>query len=151
MSDIPLKKKIYFANDHAGVDLKAALMDHALSLGHDIIDLGINTKDSVDYPDYAKAVAMALLKDEDGIGILICGTGIGMSISANRHPWIRAAVCGKNLKIAKLAKAHNHANVMCLGARFIDVGPAKKALETFLTTPFEEGRHENRVKKLSEE
>ncbi|NCQ67606.1 MAG: ribose 5-phosphate isomerase B [Alphaproteobacteria bacterium] len=148
MSTIPLKNTLYFANDHAGVELKTALMAHGLSLGYDVIDLGTNTKDSVDYPDYAKSVALKLKQDVDGIGILICGTGIGMSISANRHPWIRAALCSKNLKITKLARAHNHANVLCLGARFIDVAPAKKTLETFLTTPFEDGRHEKRVRKM---
>jgi len=148
MSNMSLKDTLYFANDHAGVELKTALMTHALSLGYEAIDLGTNTQDSVDYPDYARIVALKLKENQNGIGILICGTGIGMSISANRHPWIRAAVCGKNLKIAKLARAHNHANVLCLGARFIETGPAKKTLETFLTTPFEGGRHENRVKKL---
>jgi ribose 5-phosphate isomerase B len=144
------KNTLYFANDHAGVDLKTALIAHAKSLGYEAIDLGTNTQDSVDYPDYAKLVALRLKEDQQGIGILICGTGIGMNISANRHPWIRAAVCDKNLKLTKLARAHNHANVVCLGARFIEIGPAKKTLETFLTTPFEGGRHEKRVEKLSQ-
>lgn len=149
MPNIPSKTTLYFANDHAGIDLKTALITHALSLGYEAIDLGTNTPDSVDYPDYAQAVALKLKEDHRGIGVLICGTGIGMSISANRHPWIRAAVCGKNIKITKLARAHNHANILCLGARFIDIGSAKKTLETFLTTPFEGGRHEKRVQKLS--
>lgn len=149
MSDQPLHSPLYFANDHAGTELKAALISHAKHLGYTVFDLGVNTPESVDYPDYAKAVALKLKEHPEGIGVLICGTGIGMSIAANRHPWIRAAVCGKNLKIAKLARAHNHANVLCLGARFLEIGPAKCTLETFLATPFEGGRHENRVKKIS--
>tara|TARA_R110002095_G_C4224662_1_gene237447 strand:+ start:780 stop:1229 length:450 start_codon:yes stop_codon:yes gene_type:complete len=149
MSNDASKCPLYFANDHAGVDLKTALVSHAKTLGYEVIDLGTESKNSVDYPDYAKAVALKLKEDPQAIGVLICGTGIGMSIAANRYPWIRAAVCGKNLKITKLARAHNHANVLCLGARFIEASPAKSTLETFLKTPFEEGRHTNRVEKMS--
>lgn len=140
---------LYFASDHAGFSLKKDLLSHGKKLGYDIIDLGTDSKESVDYPDYAQAVAQKLNENPEAIGILICGTGIGMSIAANRFPWIRAAVCNDHLKITKLARAHNHANVLCLGARFIEPAVARKTLETFLKTPFEGERHALRVKKLS--
>ncbi len=140
---------LYFASDHAGFFLKGDLLKYGKKRGYDVVDLGTDSENSVDYPDYAQAVAQKLEGDPNAIGILICGTGIGMSIAANRFPWIRAAVCHENLKLTKLARAHNHANVLCLGARFIDSPHAKKVLETFLNTPFEDGRHTTRVTKLS--
>ncbi len=111
--------------------------------------MGTHSEDAVDYPDYADVLSQKLKTDPKAIGILICGTGIGVSIAANRHKWIRAAVCNESLKVTKLARAHNHANVMCLGARLVDSRYAKKALEAFLDNPFEDGRHATRVQKLS--
>ena len=103
----------------------------------------------MDYPDYANILSQKLKNDTDAIGILVCGTGIGMSMAANRHKWIRAAVCNDSLKIVKLARAHNHANVLCLGARLVESRYAKKALENFLDTSWEEGRHAARIQKIS--
>ena len=113
------------------------------------MDLGPHSEESVDYPDYANALAQNLKNDPQALGVLICGTGIGVNIAANRHKWIRAAVCNDGLKVVKLARAHNHANVLCLGARLVENHYAKKALEAFIETPWEEGRHAKRVQKFS--
>jgi ribose 5-phosphate isomerase B len=139
---------LYFASDHAGFALKKSLMAHATSKGYPLKDLGTSCVEAVDYPDYAKLVAEHLKQDPQSVGILICGTGVGMCIAANRYPWVRAAVCNDSLKITKLARAHNHANVLCLGGRLVGPRYAKKALDTFLHTPFEGGRHATRVDKL---
>ncbi|HEY7610882.1 MAG TPA: ribose 5-phosphate isomerase B [Alphaproteobacteria bacterium] len=139
---------IAIAADHAGVALKAALAKELEGLGYRVIDLGTNSPDSVDYPDYAEAVAKAIEADRAKWGVLICGSGIGMGMAANRHPAIRAAVAHDGLS-AKLSRQHNDANVLALGARLIGDEVAKDAARAFFSTAFEGGgRHERRVAKL---
>jgi ribose 5-phosphate isomerase B len=140
-------KKILIATDHAGFKLKEELKNY-LSKNYEVVDLGTNSEESVDYPDFGKALAKAIEEKKAEQGILICGSGIGISIAANRNPAVRAALV-YNEEAAKLARQHNNANVIALGARFIDTQTAIKLVDTFLTTSFEGGRHENRVKKLS--
>ncbi len=143
-------KKIGIACDHAGYDLKSFLIKE-LKNSYDIIDLGTDNADqSVDYPDFAVKLWRKLIKGEVEFGVLICGSGVGISIAANRFFEIRAALC-TNQKTAKLARKHNDANVLCLGARNIKKENALKCVKVFLSTSFEGGRHEKRVKKLSED
>lgn len=139
---------IAIAADHAGVALKSALAKELEGLGYRVIDLGTNSPDSVDYPDYANAVAEAIESARAKWGVLVCGSGIGMGIAANRHPAIRAAVVHDSVS-AKLSRQHNDANVMALGARLVGDEVAKDAARVFFATPFEGGgRHERRVAKL---
>jgi ribose 5-phosphate isomerase B len=140
--------KIGIANDHAGFDLKKSLIDHLKGSSYEIIDLGSHTQDSVDYPDFANLLCEAILKSDFNQGILICGTGIGMSIAANRHKGIRAAVCNEGPRSAELARKHNNANILCLGARIIDEQLACKTLDMFLRTEFEGERHLRRLEKI---
>ena len=139
---------IAIASDHAGVELKAQLKDHLTSLGHDVIDLGPEGTASVDYPDYADKLAATLKANHAEQGVLICGSGIGISIAANRHRHIRAALCHDGLS-AKLSRQHNDANVLVLGARLIGNDTAKDCATAFFSTAFEGGRHQNRVNKLA--
>ncbi len=146
--------KIIIACDHAGFDLKEYLKSQLLASGYDVYDCGCKSADvSVDYPDYAN-IACKKINPQlsqiflEELAILICGSGIGISISANRHKNIRAALCN-NIKLAKLARAHNNANVLCLGSRFIKEKKALAIIKIFLKTKFEGGRHEARVNKLS--
>jgi ribose 5-phosphate isomerase B len=141
--------KVFIASDHAGVLFKKQILDQLrsrLSGSYEFVDLGPATEASVDYPDYADKVAAPIARGE-GIGILICGSGIGMSIRANRYQRVRAALCW-DLASARLARQHNDANVLCLGARLIPVGLAAEATETFLNTKFDGGRHQGRIQKL---
>jgi ribose 5-phosphate isomerase B len=140
--------KIALAADHGGVELKDILKKYLEEKGLDVLDLGTHGAESVDYPDFAAALAAALADGRAGRGIVICGTGIGISIAANRHSHIRAALCHNGLT-ARLARAHNDANVLALGARIIGVEVARDCLDEFLKTPFEGGRHARRVAKLS--
>jgi ribose 5-phosphate isomerase B len=141
-------KKVAIASDHAGVDLKEVLKQELASLGCAVTDLGPNQTSSVDYPDYAQALAEWMKQDADSAGILICGSGIGMSMAANRHKHIRAAlVC--TVEQTALSRQHNNANVLCLGARQISETTARECTKTFFTTEFEGGRHAGRVQKLS--
>lgn len=135
---------VYLASDHAGFHLKTFLAAHLRDKGHDVHDLGPAEAVSCDYPDSAKAVTDALLKQEDAMGILICGTGIGMSMAANRVHGIRAALATCEFH-AKACRAHNNANVLCLGERVTGQGVAADLADIFLTTPFEGGRHLRRV------
>jgi len=137
--------KIGIGADHAGLSLKAAIMMQL----HDqaINDFGTYTTDSVDYTDYAHVIAQAIEDKEIDYGILICGSGIGMSMAANRHKGVRAALC-LTQEMARLARQHNDANVLVLGARLIDETTAHAIVQTFLTTDFERGRHERRVQKI---
>ena len=135
---------IVIASDHAGVELKALLVERIRAGGHDIDDLGPADTNSVDYPNFAHAVATAVASGEAGRGILICGTGIGMSMAANRHPGVRAALC-HDAYTAEMARLHNDANVLCIGARVIGGGVAEQMVEIFLATVFEGGRHQGRV------
>jgi ribose 5-phosphate isomerase B len=139
---------IAIAADHAGVAMKAQIAKELEGLGYRVIDLGTNSPDSVDYPDFADAVANAIEGARAKWGVLICGSGIGMGMAANRHPAIRAAVAHDGLS-AKLSRQHNDANVLALGARLIGDEVAKDAARMFFSTPFEGGgRHERRVAKL---
>ncbi len=140
-------KKIYIACDHAGFDLKESLIKE-LTNKLDIIDLGCNSKASVDYPDYANKIAEKLKNDDKAFGILICGTGIGISIAANRHKHIRAAICHDNYS-AKMARKHNNANIVVFGSRIIAFEDAVEIIKLFLSEEFEANRHDLRVKKLS--
>jgi ribose 5-phosphate isomerase B len=140
--------RVAIASDHAGYPLKTALVPVLERLGFDVLDLGTTGTQSVDYPDFADALAAALRAGKARQGVLICGTGIGISIAANRHPELRAALCHDGTT-ARLARQHNDANVLCLGARVIGSATAEDCVETFFTTAFEGGRHARRVAKLS--
>ena len=140
-----MKNKIYIASDHAGFALK----EEILKLSQEsIVDLGTNSSEIVDYPDYAYNLVEHLKSDSDAMGILICGSGIGMSIAANRDKNIRAGLAF-NPEIAKLMRQHNNANVLILPGRFIDVQVALKCVDNFLSTNFESGRHKKRIDKLN--
>ncbi|HWA42088.1 MAG TPA: ribose 5-phosphate isomerase B [Hypericibacter adhaerens] len=140
---------IAIAADHAGFELKELLKAELVRLGFQSLDLGTNGPESVDYPDFADKLAAALKEGRAARGVLICGTGIGISIAANRHRHVRAAVCHDGTS-ARLARQHNNANVLALGARLLGPEVAKDCLETFLATAFEGGeRHTRRVGKLS--
>jgi ribose 5-phosphate isomerase B len=140
-------KTIAIASDHAGFELKNTLKNTIEALGYKLLDLGTNSAESVDYPDYGYKLATAVSKGDAELGVAICGSGIGISIAANRKPKVRAALC-HNVETAKLARQHNNANVLALGARMVSSELAVDMLKTFLSTEFEGGRHENRVKKL---
>ena len=135
---------IFIASDHAGFDLKKKILN---SIKANIIDLGVDSKNSVDYPDYAKKLVSKINLNENSKGILICGSGIGMSIAANRDKNIRAGLAFKS-EIAKVMREHNDANVLVLPGRFMNIQEALKCIENFLTTNFQGGRHQNRINKL---
>ena len=137
---------IHIGSDHAGFALKQVLKDY-LNERYEIKDYGPNTTDSVDYPDYAHPVAEAVER-EGGLGILICGSANGVAMAANKHQSIRAAICWLP-EIASLARQHNDANIVCVPARFVREAQGIEIVEAFLTTAFEGGRHENRVKKIA--
>ena len=139
--------KIAVGADHGGFELKQRLAHGLARQGHEVLDCGTDSTKSVDYPDYAAAVAAAVAEGRAERGLLVCGTGIGMSIGANRVPGVRAAKCNDPFE-ARMARAHNDANVLCLGARVIDASVAEELLALFLSTPFDGGRHEARVAKL---
>ena len=139
--------RLWIANDHAAFALKSELAEYAATLGWCVEDIGAQPGESVDYPDQANALAGAYDGRGPDRGLLICGTGLGISIAANRHAHLRAAVC-HDVTSAKLTRQHNDANVLCLGARLIGAETAKAALEVFLSEEFEGGRHERRVNKL---
>ena len=139
---------VALAADHAGVALKDTLAEDLREAGAEVIDLGTHGTDSVDYPDYGAAMAQAIAEERAPTGVLVCGTGIGISIAANRNPAVRAARCA-NTTDARLARQHNDANVLALGARTTGVEVAKDCLRVFLTTAFEGGRHQRRVDKLA--
>jgi len=139
---------IAIASDHAGFDLKYTLKQDIADLGFDILDLGPDVPDSVDYPDYGYALASAMKDGRADIGVLICGSGIGISMAANRYPEIRAALVHDALG-ARMAREHNDANVVCFGGCMIGADVARDCLRVFLDTKFAGGRHERRVHKLS--
>jgi ribose 5-phosphate isomerase B len=143
-----MPETVAVAADHAGYELKSVLVPELEELGLLVLDLGTSGRESVDYPDFADAVADALGTGRATRGVLICGTGIGMSIAANRHRFIRAALCHDGLT-ARLARQHNDANVLVLGGRLIGVETAKDCLISFMGTSFEGGRHVRRVAKLA--
>ena len=139
---------IAIAADHAGYDLKVLLVPELKSLGYEVLDLGTTSRDSVDYPDFADALARAIENGHAGRGVLVCGTGIGIAIAANRHRSVRAGVC-HDATTARLTRQHNDANVLALGSRIVGIEVAKDCLRAFLTTAFEGGRHQQRVAKMS--
>jgi ribose 5-phosphate isomerase B len=139
--------KVAVASDHAGLGLKKELLAALEARGAERLDLGAYSGESVDYPDFASEVARKVTAGEARFGVLVCGTGIGMSIVANKHHGIRAALCTTEFE-ARMARAHNDANVLCLGERVVGAGLARSILEAFLETAFEGGRHEKRVKKI---
>ena len=141
-------ERIVIASDHAAVELKAMLVEHLRENGHDVTDLGPDGVDPVDYPDYGYRIADEIAAGRATRGIALCGSGIGISISVNRHPAARCARVDEPLS-ARLAREHNDANVIALGARLIGPEMAKKCVDAFLATPFVGGRHQGRVDKLS--
>jgi len=142
--------RIALSADHAGYELKDQLGDWLREAGHEIIDLGTNSADSVDYPDYGARLGRAVSSGEADRGIAICGSGIGISIAANRNPGCRCAMVGEPLS-ASLARLHNDANAIALGARLIGLDMAKACVTAFLTTAFEGGRHQRRVDLLAKD
>ena len=150
MSNIKLNsvfKTVCIASDHAGYDLKEVIKNHLINKNISIFDLGPFNDQSVDYPDYAKKLANRIKHKKSDVGILVCGSGTGMAISANKIKTIRAAVC-YNLKSTRLCRQHNNANILALGSRLIKKKLSLKLVEVFLKTKFEGGRHLRRVKKI---
>jgi ribose 5-phosphate isomerase B len=139
--------KFYIATDHAGVDLKDYTVELLREKGHEVIDLGPYSKDRVGYPDFAHKVATSVLEDVDAQGILICGSGIGMSMAANRHEGIRAALC-HDAYTAMVARGHNDANILCFGERIVGRGVAESILDAWIAGGFDGGRHTQRVEKI---
>lgn len=140
-------KKIYIASDHAGVEFKTFCKDYFGNNGYEVVDLGPLTSDRVDYPDYAKKLCESVLADEGSEGCLICGSGIGMSMTANRFKGIRAALC-HDAYTAGITKNHNKSNVLCMGARTTGLSTAESIMDAWINNEFEGGRHEDRVKKI---
>lgn len=140
--------RIAIASDHAALALKSALVEYLRSAGHDVSDLGPHDESSVDYPDYGYKLAAAVADGTAERGIALCGSGIGISIAVNRNPAARAALVSEPLS-ARLAREHNDANVIAMGARLIGIEMAKACLDAFLTTEFGGDRHQRRVDKLS--
>lgn len=139
--------KIAIGADHAGYDLKELVKQHLLDNAHHVLDFGTHGTASVDYPDYAHPTANAVETAQAEMGILICGSANGVAITANKHAGIRAALCWLP-KIAQLARQHNNANIICIPARFVSTQMALDMVDVFLSTPFEGGRHANRVAKI---
>ena len=139
---------ISIGNDHAGPDYKKAIVNFLESNNHQVINHGTDTFESVDYPDFGHAVANDVVSKKAHFGIVICGSGNGIAMSANKHQDIRAALCWTK-EIAALARQHNDANVLCLPVRFISLEEAKACLQAFIDTPFEGGRHAGRVGKIA--
>jgi len=144
-----MAERVVAASDHAGLVLRPEAIRAAQAAGFEVEDLGPLGAGSVDYPDYAGKVARAVASGQARFGLLVCGTGIGMSIAANKVPGVRAALCRTEYE-ARMARAHNDANVLCLGERVTGPGLAAAIVEAFLATPFEGGRHARRVEKLGE-
>lgn len=147
-SPFDLNKPVAIGSDHAGYDYKEDLISFLEAKEIPFKDFGTHSKDSVDYPDFAHPVAEYVENGDASFGILICGSANGVAITANKHKGVRAAICWGE-EITKLARQHNDANVICIPARFVREGDAEKMLELFMTTGFEGGRHQNRVKKIA--
>ena len=137
-------KKLVIGCDHAAPELKAIVRDHLIARGFDVTDVGTHTTESCNYPDYAHALCEKIQSGECELGILICGTGIGMSMAANKHKGIRAACCSDTFS-ARLTRLHNDANVLCFGARVVGMGLALDLVDAFVDAPFEGGKHQKRV------
>ena len=143
-----LSKPIAIGSDHAGFEQKMKVIQWLNKNGYQLIDMGVYENKSVDYPDYAHPVANAVEEGDATFGILLCGSANGVCMTANKHQGIRAAICWQE-EIARLARLHNNANILCLPARFIGDEDAMKILSVFISTEFEGGRHQNRVDKIA--
>ncbi|MGZ3459706.1 MAG: ribose 5-phosphate isomerase B [Archangium sp.] len=141
--------KVIIASDHAGLELRRELVALLKEKGVEVADVGPTTAASVDYPDFARSVSRAVAAGEYTFGVLVCGTGMGMSITANKYRGVRAALCTSEFE-ARMTRAHNDANVLCLGQRVVGAGLARSILEAFLATSFEGGRHQKRLDKIRE-
>lgn len=139
--------KIAIGNDHAGPEYKKAIVDMLMSRGHQVINYGTDTFDSVDYPDFGHPVAQAVSEGKADVGIVICGSGNGIAMTVNKHANVRAALCWTK-EIAKLAREHNDANIVSIPARFTSISQAVEIVEVFINTTFEGGRHAIRVNKI---
>lgn len=148
MLPFDMTKPVAIGSDHAGFDYKDDLISFLEGKGITFHDFGTHSTDSVDYPDFAHPVANAVEKGEAAFGILLCGSANGVAITANKHQGIRAAICWGD-ELAQLARLHNNANIICIPARFVREGDAEKMVDTFMSTHFEGGRHDNRVKKIA--
>lgn len=142
-------EKIAIASDHAGKEMKDELKEYLLELGVDVVDMGVHNNESVDYPDYGIPVAEKVSQGELQRGVLICGTGIGMSILANKFPGVRAALVN-DVYTSKMAKEHNDANIIVIGGRVVGKGIAREIIRTWLASKFEGGRHKRRLDKIIE-
>ena len=147
-SDFDLKKPIAIGSDHAGFEYKEDIISFLEGKGFTYKDFGTYSKESADYPDYAHPVANAVEKGEAAFGILICGSGNGVAITANKHQHIRAAICWGE-ELAKLARQHNNANIICIPSRFVREDDVEKMVALFISTEFEGGRHKTRVEKIA--
>jgi ribose 5-phosphate isomerase B len=140
--------KIAIGNDHAGPEYKKAIMDMLKAKGYEVINYGTDSTDSVDYPDFGHPVATDVAEGKVNFGIIICGSGNGIAMTANKHPKVRAALCWMK-EIASLARQHNDANIISIPARYTSIPQAVEMVETFINTAFEGGRHQNRVNKIA--
>jgi len=140
--------KIAIGGDHAGFQYKEKLVEYLKELGHTLEDFGSGTEESVDYPDYVHPLASSIASEDNDLGILICGSGNGVAMTANKHENVRAALCW-NTELATLARQHNNANIICLPARFIAYEYAESLVDVFIKTDFEGGRHQRRVGKIN--
>lgn len=143
-----MKKIIPIGADHAGFELKNAVMNHLEQKGYELKDFGCYSEDSIDYPDFGHPVASMVEENDNMLGIIICGSGNGINMTANKHQGVRSALCWKN-EIAQLAREHNDANILALPARFITEAEALEMVDTFFSVEFEGGRHQRRVDKIS--
>ena len=139
--------KISIASDHGGLELKNGIADFLASLGHEVVDFGTNSTNSCDYPDFVRPAALAVASGECARGIVVCTTGIGASIVANKVNGVRCALC-TSTDMASLTRHHNDANVLALGQKYVDLATAREIVTTFLETPFDGGRHQTRVDKI---
>ncbi len=142
--------KISVASDHAGFDVKEELIDYLQSLGHEVVDYGCDSSESCDYPDYAHPASDAVSTGECDRGVLVCGSALGMVITANRHPGVRAFYCSDSEQ-AEMSRKHNNSNVICFAARRDDPSDMKEWLDIWFDTPFDGGRHDRRIKKIDRE
>ena len=143
-----MAERVAITSDHAAFEMKALIIEHLRSNGYEVLDLGTASTDSVDYPDYGYRMAEAIASGRVERGIALCGSGIGISISVNRHPACRCALVSDGLA-ARLAREHNDANVLAMGARLIGIETARDCVDQFFATPFAGGRHQRRVDKLT--
>ncbi len=143
-----MAERVAIVSDHAAFEMKAQLVEHLRARGYGVLDLGTTSADSVDYPDYGYRIARAIAEGEVQRGVALCGSGIGISIAVNRHPACRCALVSEGLS-ARLAREHNDANVLAMGARIVGIETARDCLDQFLSTPFAGGRHQRRIEKLS--